>query len=232
MERPALIDRAGLHCGHLDIRSLRRVKEAMSKPKLTYFDAPVSRGEECRLALHAAGVPFEDNRIPPATWQELKPQTPFGALPVFEVEGHPPLAQCNAILCLIGRLYGLHPQDPHEAARHEAVMAYVEELRSAVIPTMRITDPDEKIKAREALATDFLQTWGANVERQLGDGPFFAGPQLHVVDIKLYMAVRWFASGNVEHVPTTVFSAFPKLTRVFEAVREDPRIKAWYAKTA
>jgi hypothetical protein len=24
----------------------------MSKPKLTYFDAPVSRGDECRLALH------------------------------------------------------------------------------------------------------------------------------------------------------------------------------------
>lgn len=36
----------------------------MSKPKLTYFDAPASRGEECRLALHIAGVPFEDNRIP------------------------------------------------------------------------------------------------------------------------------------------------------------------------
>ena len=33
----------------------------MSKPKLSYFDAPVSRGEECRLALHAANVDFEDN---------------------------------------------------------------------------------------------------------------------------------------------------------------------------
>ena len=35
----------------------------MSKPKLTYFDAPVSRGEECRLALHLAGIDFEDVRI-------------------------------------------------------------------------------------------------------------------------------------------------------------------------
>lgn len=26
----------------------------MGKPKLIYFDAPVSRGEECRLALHLA----------------------------------------------------------------------------------------------------------------------------------------------------------------------------------
>ena len=28
----------------------------MSKPRLSYFDAPVSRGEECRLALAIAGV--------------------------------------------------------------------------------------------------------------------------------------------------------------------------------
>ena len=37
----------------------------MSKPKLIYFDAPVSRGEECRLALHLAGIDFEDVRIDP-----------------------------------------------------------------------------------------------------------------------------------------------------------------------
>jgi hypothetical protein len=34
----------------------------MNKPKLIYFDAPVSRGEECRLALHLAGIDFEDDR--------------------------------------------------------------------------------------------------------------------------------------------------------------------------
>ena len=40
----------------------------MSKPKLYYFDAPVSRGEECRLALHLAGIDFEDARIKFADW--------------------------------------------------------------------------------------------------------------------------------------------------------------------
>ena len=35
----------------------------MQKPKLTYFDAPVSRGEECRLALHFSGIEFEGVRI-------------------------------------------------------------------------------------------------------------------------------------------------------------------------
>jgi len=203
----------------------------MTKPKLTYFDAPSSRGEECRLALHVAGVDFEDVRLKRADWPALKATMPFGAVPVLEWPGRPKLAQTNAILVFVGREYGLHPADNFEAARHEAMMGYVEDLRATVGPTVRIADEAEKKKTREGLATSFLPTWGANAERQIGDGPFFAGAKLHVVDIKLHMAVRWFASGTLDYIPATVFSGFTRLTRVYEAVRDDPRIKSWYAKT-
>ena len=202
----------------------------MSKPKLIYFDAPVSRGEECRLALHVAGVDFDDVRIKRDEWAALKPKTPFGAMPVLEMEGRPPLGQSNAILVLIGRQHGLHPKDDFEAARHEAVMACVEDLRAAVTPTLRMKDEAEKKKAREELVASYFPTWGERVERQIGDGPFFAGEKIHVVDMKLHMAVRWFAGGNVDHVPATIFGGFPKLTRVHDAVRDDARIEAWYAR--
>ena len=59
----------------------------MTKPRLTYFDMPVSRGEECRLALHLAGVDFEDHRVTFADWPALKPSTPYGAMPVLELPG-------------------------------------------------------------------------------------------------------------------------------------------------
>ena len=74
----------------------------MNKPKLIYFDAPVSRGEECRLALHLAGVDFEDERIKAAEWPALKEQTPYGGMPVLVLPGSPPVAHSNAILVLIG----------------------------------------------------------------------------------------------------------------------------------
>jgi glutathione S-transferase len=201
----------------------------MTKPRLIYFDAPVSRGEECRLALHVAGVEFEDVRIPREDWPAFKPKTPFGSVPVLEMPGHPPLGQSNAILVLIGRQYGLHPQDLFEAARHEAVMGHVEDLRAVVGPTIRITDEAEKKRAREGLVASFLPTWAEKAEQQI-EGPLFAGAKLHVVDLKLHMAVRWFAGGKVDHVPATIFSGFPKLTRVHDAVRDHERVRSWYAK--
>lgn len=202
-------------------------------PKLTYFDFPGSRGEECRLALHLAGVAFEDERLKPADWPTRKEQTPWGSLPTFEVEGRGVLAQTNAILVYVGREHGLHPTDPWTAARHEELMSAVEELRAHVVPVLRIQDPEQRVKAREELASGFLQRWGRAVERrlaELGDGPFVGGDAIHVADLKLYMAARWFSSGNVDHVPRDVFAEFPRLVALEQAVANHPKIVAWYAR--
>jgi glutathione S-transferase len=182
------------------------------------------------LALHLAGVDFEDVRLSREQWLTLKPKSPFGGVPFLEIAGKPVLGQSNAIMVFIGRGHGLHPKDDFEAARHEAVMQHAEDLRAKVGPSMRMEDPAEKRKAREALVAEYLPSWAAFAERQIEKGPFFAGDALHVVDLKLHFAVRWFASGVVDHIPTNVFADFPKLTRVYDSVREHPGVKAWYAR--
>ena len=204
----------------------------MSKPRLIYFDFAGSRGEECRIALHLAGIDFDDVRIKSADWPTLKESTPFGAMPVLQMPGQPPLAHSNAILVLIGRQHGLHPVDAFDAARHEAVMCAAEELRHTITPTLRITDPEQKRVAREALAANELATWGSQVERQIGDGPFLGGQAVMVADIKLYMVVRWLTSATLDHVPTSVLDHCPKLLRLYRAVGENPGVKAWLAKPA
>ena len=201
----------------------------MTKPRLIYFDAPVSRGEECRLALHLAGIDFEDVRIKGAGWPAMKAQTPYGSLPVLELPGRPPLAHSNAILVMIGRGHGLHPTDDFEAARHEGMMEHVEDLRGVVGPTIRMSEPEKKT-VREALVSDYLPAWARSAENNIPGEPFFAGAKLNVVDLKLHMAVRWFIGGKVDYIPATIFAAYPKLMRVHDAVRDHPRVKAWYAR--
>ena len=189
----------------------------MTKPKLYYFDAPVSRGEECRLALAIAGADFEDVRLSREEWLAKKPTTPYGSVPYLEVEGKGVLAQSNAILSYIGRGHALHPTDAFEAARHEAMMEHVEDLRHKVSPTLRITDEAEKKKAREAIVAEVMPPWAAAAEKHISaDGPFFSGSKIHVVDVKLHMIVRWFAGGKVDHIPADVFASYPRLMRVHD----------------
>ena len=203
----------------------------MSRPRLIYFDFAGSRGEECRIALHLAGIDFEDVRVKSEDWPAVKASTPFGAMPVLEMPGKAALAHSNAILVFIGRQHRLHPADAFDAARHESLMCAVEELRHTITPTLRITDAELKRQAREALAANELRTWGSQVERQLGHGPFIGGATLQVADLKLYMVVRWLTTGTLDHVPTTVFDDCPKLLRLYRAVGEHEGVKEWLARS-
>ncbi len=200
----------------------------MTKPKLTYFDAPASRGEECRLALHLAGVDFEDVRVKGPDWPAVKAKTPFGSVPTFELPGKPVLAQSNAILVYIGREHGLHPKDTFEAARHEMMMGHVEDLRHAIAATLRMPD-DEKRRVREALAETTIPAWCAAAEKLIA-GPFFGGATIQVADLKIFMMVRWLSGGKLDHIPTTIVAGFPRLVGVHDAVRDHAAIQAWYAK--
>ena len=121
----------------------------MSMPKVTYFDFAGSRGEEVRLALVIAGVAFDDNRIKDDDLARIKSDLPFGSLPVFEVPGHGVFAETNAILRLIGRLHRLHPDDPWDGARHDAVLEACEELRQRALGHLE----DRRCGGKESGAT-------------------------------------------------------------------------------
>lgn len=202
---------------------------------LTYFDFDGGRGEECRLALHLAEVPFVDDRFSPTTWSERKADTPFGVVPVLHEEGKGLLGHSNAILQYIGRHRGIHPTDLWEAARHEAIMGTVEELRGHLTPTLREVDPERKRIIREELASGYIKQWGANMAAQVAEstsGPFVAGDKLNVVDLKLFVVMRWFISGGLDHISTTIFDEFAPLRGLYDAVEAHPSVVSWYTLRA
>lgn len=193
---------------------------------LLYFDFDGSRGLECRLALHVAGVPFDDVRMARNQWPTLKLEQPFGAVPVLTVDGKQ-LPHCNAILRYIGQGHDLHPTDPWTAAEHDAVMASVEELRYKS-PTGRGMTEDDKKAARQAFAAGWLMTW-ADAVSGLIQGPFLQGDTLCVADLKVYVILRSYLAGVYDHIPADVFAGHPKLLALHAAVDADPRVQAYFA---
>jgi len=202
---------------------------AMSKPKLSYFDAPSSRGEECRLALVAAGADFEDHRVKREDWPSLKPQTPFGHMPMLTLEGKPALSEGNAILTYVGRQCGLLPSDAWEAARQESMLSACEDLRAQVGRTFGIKDPEELIQRRTEFVEGPLSVWARGVEAQI-KGPFFSGESLGIADIKLFVIVKWLNSGALDHIPANTLAAYAKLSKLSEAVAGYPALQAWFSK--
>lgn len=192
---------------------------------LTYFDFDGSRGLECRLALTAAGLPFEDIRLSRDQWLALKPSVPFGALPVLEEDSRK-LAQSNAILGYIGRGHGLYPTDPWQAAAHDALLQSVEDLRIK-LPDIKGLSDAEKKATREAFAAGWLTQWATTVSGQVV-GPFVAGDKLSVADLKLFVILRSILSGAYDHIPASFLDRFPKLLALHGAVLAHPAIHAYF----
>ncbi|NQV86040.1 MAG: glutathione S-transferase, partial [Woeseiaceae bacterium] len=59
----------------------------MSSYKLSYFDFNGGRGEPVRIAFHAAGIEFEDNRLSFPEFGAMRQSTRFNSLPVLEIDG-------------------------------------------------------------------------------------------------------------------------------------------------
>ena len=68
----------------------------MTTYKLTYFDISGGRGEPIRIAFHAGGIPFEDNRLSGAEFAAMRENTRFRYLPVLEIDGAA-ITQSNAM---------------------------------------------------------------------------------------------------------------------------------------
>jgi hypothetical protein len=109
----------------------------MPKLVLHYFDFDGSRGEAARLAMHIAGVVFEDNRIARGDWAAQRDKYPFQALPVLEVDGRM-IAQSNTINRYVGKLTGLYPKDDLQAALVDEVMDAVEDSSTRIGATFAL----------------------------------------------------------------------------------------------
>jgi glutathione S-transferase len=169
--------------------------------KLSYFDFR-GRGEPLRLALSIGGIEFEDDRIQVSDWEHCREKTPFGALPVLEVDGET-LAQSNAILRYIGRLTNLYPADPWQAALCDEALEVVEEMVMKILAS-RYLPEDQKRAARKALVEGPIPVFLNRLEQRLESrgGRYFAGDRLSIADLKVSEFTRSLRSGALDYIPT------------------------------
>ena len=151
----------------------------MPKLKLTYFDFHGGRGEPANSPSRLAGSRSRTIASHPPIGSARKPDTPFGALPVLEVDGQT-LAQSNAINRYVGKLTDLYPSDAWQAALCDEVMEAVEDISTKLAATFFLPEEEKKTQ-RKALVEGPLPFYLTRLQQRLEahGGRYFAADRLN-----------------------------------------------------
>lgn len=183
---------------------------------LTYFDAK-GVAQVTRLAFQWAGIAFKDRRVSGAEWLELKASTPFGQLPMLELNGAQRFAQSHAIARYVGKLAGLVPDAPEECLGVDALLDSVKDVHAKLGPTYSEPDEAKKKSMREHIRDTFILPLFGAWERMLDVAAkaahtrwqFFKAPT--IADLGVYALLDQLPA--LDYVGANVLDAFPRLRR-------------------
>lgn len=198
--------------------------------KLTYFDFDGGRGEPIRIALHAAGIEFEDNRISFEEFQKSRQRMRFTCVPVLEIDGAA-ITQSNALGRYIGKMAKLYPRDDLQALYCDEVMDALEDLSHQVVKTFGL-EGEALTQTRKELADGWLTVFTKGLDELLarGGGKYFADDRLTMADLKAFVQIRSLRKGTLDHVPKDLVDRLaPALAEHQRRIEAEPIVGAYYA---
>ncbi|GMR35098.1 hypothetical protein PMAYCL1PPCAC_05293, partial [Pristionchus mayeri] len=203
----------------------REGKMIMPTYKLYYFNAR-ALGEVIRQVFKLAEVDFEDVRIERDDWEGIKDKTPFGQVPVLEVDDKP-IPQSHAIARFVANQHGLAGHTNIEKAWVDAIADqwkdYYGEFKKYWYVLMGYVEGDaEKARIEHGIpARDKFYPLIVKLLKANGSG-FLVGSSATWVDLLLAdqtAAIRKELPGFLD--------AYPEVLAHADRIRSIPPIKKW-----
>ena len=206
----------------------------MPSYKLIYFDFR-GRGELIRFMFAQAGVSYEDKRIAlnSKEWADLKPVTPFGLLPVLEIDGEP-LTGSTVIARYLAELsdFDLAGSKELDNAHIAAIGNFITDLEMEIAPIVRgkFTKKDEQ--TMEILKKEFVEEcvpkFISKLELLSSTNPngYLWKNQLTWIDFYMYQMIDWIKI----HVQASFLDSFPNLRKLCDTIEGLPNIAKWISE--
>ncbi|CAG9761714.1 unnamed protein product [Ceutorhynchus assimilis] len=197
----------------------------MPSYKLTYFNL-AGAGECIRYLFAYAKQPYEDNRIAFQDWQALKPNTPYGQLPILEVDGKV-VPQSTAIGRYLAKQFGLLGKNDWEALEADVLIDTMADLKKHVTPIFYAQSEEKKLELKKELLEKHLPFYLEKFEKIAASNPagFLVGSEVTWGDL--------FLGENLtaleERFPGSL-KPFPALNAFVNKINGLPEIKAWLEK--
>jgi prostaglandin-H2 D-isomerase / glutathione transferase len=219
---------------------MKRKYEQQPKLKLYYFDIK-GKGEPIRLLCAYAGLDLEDHRF--VTRDEFLAmregtRLTFSQVPMLEVDGKHSLVQSCAIMRYLGKLAGLYPSDPIQAAKVDAIM---DQEADAFLGTTVLTygmrfgidlTPEVKEKSYEYISDEVLPGHLRNIEKCLISSPtgwLAATEEPSPADFMWYVKLSLMAEKKELGEKIKSLEDFPKIKAFMEKFASLESIQEYYA---
>ncbi len=194
----------------------------MPSYKLTYFPA---RGgaEVSRFIFKQAEVEFEDVRIGGEDWAKFKPSTPYGSMPVLEVDGKM-LAGSRGMQRYLAEKFGLAGSNDFENAEIDSIIDAIVDLSQQLMKLHYEKDEARKAELGEKLKTEILPKFLGIFEKLISSNTsgWIYGSKVTYADFALYNVMGWVKMGYA-----AALDSFPGIKKNMEAVEALPNIAKW-----
>ena len=193
--------------------------------KLYYFNVK-GRAENTRFVFAQAGVPYEDIRLTGEQWAEFKPKTPYGAMPVLEVDGKM-LAGSGPIVRYVAEQHGLAGSNAFENADIASIIDVVNDLAQKLIPVFYEKDETRKTELKKELEETHFPRYLGTLEKRATsnnsvDGWIY-GPKVTYADFGVYRIID-----IINHLMCGYdLDKYPALKKLRESVEKLPAIAKW-----
>nr|UEN71122.1 glutathione S transferase-S4 [Glyphodes pyloalis] len=197
----------------------------MPNYKLTYF--PVKAlAEPIRFILSYGGQEFEDDRFDRENWPKLKPNMPFGQVPVLEVDGKK-VAQSTAICRYLAKQFGLVGKDDWENLLIDSTVDSIHDLRAKLGAYHYESVAEAKEAKRAPLFDEIIPLYLERLDAQVKkNGGYFVGEKLTWADL-VFVGLLDYLNFMAKF---DLLEKHENLKALKEKVLAVPAIKAWVEK--
>ena len=193
--------------------------------KLYYFNAR-GNAEVIRLVFAQAGVQYEDTRLNSEQWAKFKPNTPYGVMPVLDIDGKI-VGGSMPIARYLAKQYGLDGGDDMARLILEGAADAIEDYKRKMMAMHFEKDEEKKATLKKELFETVLPPFLGAMEKlaasnTCADGWFY-GAKVSYVDF-LFAHVMGYIQPNAP----TFLDEFPALKKLTESVMKLPNIVKWF----
>jgi glutathione S-transferase len=220
----------------------------MPKIKLTYFDIE-GIAESVRLALALSESEYEDIRVQFQDWEQVKPTTPYGQLPLITIDDGPVRTQSEAMLRWVGaecsstlypreKLYEIEEAigvfgDFKKAWEPCHIMGLAPQIYGHAEVFAQTQEGKELIKSmRESFVQNDMPKFLGRIEGLIekGGGKWaVAGDEPTIADCYIVAFLRGFTKGHLDYVDTRCLDVNPKVVEYCKRFFDLPQVKGRYS---